>query len=172
MKTYGVIYEDKKELISIVLDDEGNPRLDTLKPHDAGDGWEPPTIIPLVKLPEPEYNSDTEFIEPDIVWFEDRVERQWRVLFLPQSVINAHQREAIKAQMQAEWESLPAWIRGPFADKRNAAVEMLKIGDDEAAIAIIQYAEPPHGYTAEQLAIFEGVRNTLISEMSALPKVI
>jgi hypothetical protein len=73
MKTYGVIFADgRKELISIVLDDEGNPRLDTLAPYPTPEDWVEPTIIPLVKIEKPEGDW-----KPVVAWFEDRVERQW-----------------------------------------------------------------------------------------------
>jgi hypothetical protein len=74
MKTYGVLFADgRKELISIVLDDEGNPRMDTLAPYPTPEDWVEPTIIPLVKIDKPESGE----WNPLVVWFEDRVERQW-----------------------------------------------------------------------------------------------
>ena len=74
MKIYGAIYPDgRKELVSIVLDDEGNPRIDTIRPYPVPEDWVDPTIIPLVKIDKPEEGNWT----PIIVWFEDRVERQW-----------------------------------------------------------------------------------------------
>jgi hypothetical protein len=74
MKTYGVVFADgRKELISIVLDDEGNPRMDTLAPYPTPEDWVEPTIIPLVKIDKPESGD----WNPVVVWFEDRVERQW-----------------------------------------------------------------------------------------------
>ena len=77
MKTYGVIFDDgRKELISIVLDDNGNPRVDTLAPYPNNDGWKEPKIVPLIKLEKPEQGEWS----PVIVWFEDRVERQWETV--------------------------------------------------------------------------------------------
>lgn len=74
MKTFGLIWPNgEKELRSIVLDDEGNPRIDTLQPNPMTDDWQAPQIIPLVKLPQPEQGA----WEPNVVWFDDRVERQW-----------------------------------------------------------------------------------------------
>lgn len=74
MKTYGAIYQDgRKELVSIVLDDDGNPRIDTIRPYPVPEDWVDPTIIQLVKIDKPEEGNWT----PIIVWFEDRVERQW-----------------------------------------------------------------------------------------------
>ena len=74
MKTYGAIYQDgRKELVSIVLDDDGNPRVDTIRPYPVPEDWVDPAIIPLVKIDKPEEGNWT----PIIVWFEDRVERQW-----------------------------------------------------------------------------------------------
>lgn len=74
MKTYGLIWPNgEKELRSIALDDEGSPRIDTLQPNPMTDDWQAPQIIPLVKLPQPDQGT----WEPNVVWFDDRVERQW-----------------------------------------------------------------------------------------------
>lgn len=74
MKTYGLIYPDgRQELASIVLDDQGEPRLDTLAPYPKPDDWVDPQIIPLVKIEKPEEGEWTD----TLVWFDDRVERQW-----------------------------------------------------------------------------------------------
>jgi hypothetical protein len=76
MKTYGAIYANgNKELVSIVLDDEGNPRMDTLAPYPTPEDWVEPTIIPVVKIEKPEGDW-----KPVVVWFEDRVERQWETV--------------------------------------------------------------------------------------------
>lgn len=76
MKTYGVIYADgRKELVSIVLDEEGNPRMDTLAPYPTPEDWVEPTIVPLVKIEKPVGEWG-----PVVVWFEDRVERQWEAI--------------------------------------------------------------------------------------------
>jgi hypothetical protein len=75
MKTYGVIYADnRKELVSIVLDENDEPRMDTLRPYPTPEDWVDPQILPLVKLDKPEEGE----WEPVVVWFEDRVERQWQ----------------------------------------------------------------------------------------------
>lgn len=74
MKTYGLIYPDgRQELASIVLDDQGEPRLDTIRPYPCPEDWVDPQIIPLVKLDKPEEGEWTD----TLVWFDDRVERQW-----------------------------------------------------------------------------------------------
>ena len=74
MKTYGVIYPDnRKELVSIVLDENDEPRMDTLAPYPTPDDWVEPQIIPLVKLPKPAEGHWQE----TLVWHDDRVERQW-----------------------------------------------------------------------------------------------
>lgn len=75
MKTFGAIFQDgRQELISIVLDDEGNPRIGTIAPYPRPDNWIDPTILPLVKIEKPEEGE----WEPVVVWFDDRVERQWK----------------------------------------------------------------------------------------------
>jgi hypothetical protein len=74
MKTYGAIYPDgRKELVSIVLDEEGNPRIDTIRPYPTPEDWVDPVIVPVVKIDKPAEGN----WNPVVVWFEDRVERQW-----------------------------------------------------------------------------------------------
>ena len=78
MKTFGLIFADgTRELSSVVLDDEGNPRIDTIRPYPVPDGWEDPCLVEVVKLEKPEEGE----WEPIVVWFENRVERQWKQIF-------------------------------------------------------------------------------------------
>jgi hypothetical protein len=60
MITVGLV--PSQQLVSLLTDDEGNWR-------DVPEGQ---TVVPLVKIPKPEGAW-----EPSVVWFEDRVERQW-----------------------------------------------------------------------------------------------
>lgn len=78
LKTYGLIFADgTKVLASVLLDDEGNPRIDTIRPYPLPDGWVDPTLIELVKVECPGNEAD---YEPFLVWFTARVERQWKQL--------------------------------------------------------------------------------------------
>jgi hypothetical protein len=52
-----------QQLVSLLTDSEGNWR-------DVPEGQ---TVVPLVKIPKPEQGA----WEPNVVWFADRVERQW-----------------------------------------------------------------------------------------------
>ncbi len=61
MITVGLV--PSQQLVSLLTDDEGNWR-------DVPDGE---SVVPLVKIPKPEQGS----WEPNVVWFADRVERQW-----------------------------------------------------------------------------------------------
>jgi hypothetical protein len=61
MFTVGLV--PSQQLVSLLTDDEGNWR-------DVPDGE---TVLPLVKIPKPETGA----WEPNVVWFADRVERQW-----------------------------------------------------------------------------------------------
>jgi hypothetical protein len=60
MFTVGLV--PSQQLVSLLTDGEGNWR-------DVPEGQ---TVVPLVKIPKPEGAW-----EPNVVWFEDRVERQW-----------------------------------------------------------------------------------------------
>lgn len=74
IKTYGLIFPNgNKELASVGLNEEGNPRIDTIRPYPVPEGWVDPTLVELVKIDQPEGDN----WQPILVWFEDRVERQW-----------------------------------------------------------------------------------------------
>lgn len=75
IKTYGLIFPNgNKELASVVLDEEGNPRIDTIRPYPVPEDWVDPILVELVKIEQP----GGENWQPVLVWFEDRVERQWK----------------------------------------------------------------------------------------------
>jgi hypothetical protein len=61
MFTVGLL--PSQQLVSLLTDDEGNWR-------DVPEGE---TVVPLVKIEKPEQGA----WEPNVVWFADRVERQW-----------------------------------------------------------------------------------------------
>jgi len=85
MKTYGLIWPDgHQELQTLPLDNEGNSDVESLRPRpelvevngeltQVVPEWQPPQVIPLIKVSKPE----TGYWSPKVVWFEDRVERQW-----------------------------------------------------------------------------------------------
>ena len=61
MFTVGLV--PSQQLVSLLTDDEGNWR-------DVPEGE---TVVPLVKIEKPAQGA----WEPNVVWFDDRVERQW-----------------------------------------------------------------------------------------------
>jgi len=79
----------------------------------------------------------------------------------------ADQQAAIDARAQGRsalyvaWQALPAYIRGPFREKFEVANTLLDEGDDEAAIAMIEYAEAPASYTLEQAAVFAATKTAM-----------
>lgn len=70
-------------------------------------------------------------------------------------------RAAGRAALRASWNALPAYIRGPFREKFQIANTFLDEGDDEAALAMIEYAEAPSNYTLEQIAVFVATKATM-----------
>jgi hypothetical protein len=58
-----------------VLDDEGNPRIDTIRHILYPEDWVDPTLVPLIKADPPGPESEWEsYLE----WFPDKVEVHWR----------------------------------------------------------------------------------------------
>jgi hypothetical protein len=70
-------------------------------------------------------------------------------------------RAAGRSALYAAWQALPAYIRGPFREKFEVANTLLDEGDDEAAIAMIEYAEAPTSYTAEQITVFAATKTAM-----------
>lgn len=65
--------------------------------------WETPTLIPLVKKDKPDYDILTEYVQPKLVWFNDRVERQWEILPIPEKdLLDRASAEAVKAAKEAQ----------------------------------------------------------------------
>lgn len=78
IRTYGLIFEDGTKILSSVgLDDEGNPRMDTIRPYPVPENWIDPRLVPLIKAdpPGPE-NEWMSYLE----WFADRVEVKWEAI--------------------------------------------------------------------------------------------
>lgn len=113
MKTFGI--KETQELTSLNLDEEGNPKLDMLKPREAPEDWVPPVIIPLVKLSKPTDYDGTKFYPvPKIVWYDDRVERDWELVAIPPGPVeDIVGNEAREAAQQAAALKL-AMLTAPF----------------------------------------------------------
>jgi hypothetical protein len=78
-------------------------------------------------------------------------------------------RSTARASLAEQWTTLPAWIRGPFGATYTAAVVLLDQADDAAAAALIEYAEPPSGYSLEQVQAFNLIRAELLASIESLP---
>jgi hypothetical protein len=108
LKTWG---DAKTQTILSVqtFDDTGLPDLDSLKPlrpEPNQPEWTPPTLVPLVKLPKPEL-AEGQKAEPKLVWFADRVERQWDVITKTAEEI-AKERKALYPE--AEMYQIHEWM--------------------------------------------------------------
>jgi len=82
------------------------------------------------------------------------------------SVVSARQaaidsRASGRSALYAEWQALPAYIRGPFREKFEVANKLLDELDDEAAIAMIDYAEAPESFTADQILVFQATKTAM-----------
>lgn len=89
MKTLGAIYSDQsRDIVSVLLNDSGEPRMETVPPYERPEGYVDPILLPLIKKEAPVYNQFTEKVEPIIKWFQDRVERDWQILPLtPEEIV-------------------------------------------------------------------------------------
>lgn len=82
-----------------------------------------------------------------------------------ESLAAAQQQASLRrsklAQLRADWKAFPDFIRGPFRDKFEAASRLLDEGDDAAAMALIEYAEAPASFDADQISTFATVKASM-----------
>lgn len=110
MKTFGIV--STQELITLNLDENGNPIFD--RPPHADDDWMPPAVVPLIKLPQPTI-SHTQKVEPILQWFDDRVERQWKIIDL--------EGEELAAAIRKTWLNVQAFM-AEFTMQEKAAIAL------------------------------------------------
>jgi hypothetical protein len=78
-------------------------------------------------------------------------------------------RALARVALREQWDSLPAWIRGPYQHQFAAANALLDAGQDDAAAALIQYADVPTAFDLEQIEVFSRVRDEMLAALEALP---
>lgn len=91
---------------------------------------------------------------------------QWEAELIAKEAADA--RKAKRAAMAAQLAAVPAWITGPFGHLFERASACLDDGKDDAAAAIIQYAESPSAYSEEQRATFIQVRDAFAASLASL----
>lgn len=125
MITFGMLPE--KELRSIQILEDGEPDFASIKPSIA---------IPLVKHAKPP-DTSTHTHEPVLVWFDDRVERDWQIREITieeKAKSLAANLPIARAGMSGLIATLPVESRARFADARAGVEKLLDIGDLEAAL--------------------------------------
>lgn len=124
MKTYGLL--PSQTLASLTTDDNG----DFLPPLDEG-----VTAIPLVKVPAPEV-TPTQVANPVLVWFDDRVERQWVVT--ERTMTEAEIISARRASMAVAFDALPVAVQASFYTARMTAEAAMDRNRFDIARALIE----------------------------------
>lgn len=76
-----------------------------------------------------------------------------------------------RAALRDAWMALPPFIRGPFDSHFRQVERLLDEGEREAARAVVEYAEPPEGYSEVQKTTFATVQLQMLAGIDALPNV-
>lgn len=120
----------------------------------AGDGGSVPTMAEIESMrPAAQAQADADLVKAE-------AEKQ-----------KAAQRTAARHNLRQQWNALPDFIRGPFRDKFEAANRLLDEGDDAAAITLIEYADIPSSFTAEQTTFALQVKTLMIEGVEGLTAV-
>ena len=88
----------------------------------------------------------------------------------PEAQDSAVTRSATRTALRAQWDSLPAWINGPYRPLFDAANLLLDEGADEAAFEMIDVVEPTAKIAndPEKSAIFAAVKTQFLSVIKSL----
>lgn len=85
--------------------------------------WVPPSVVPLIKLPAPSVASG-HVAEPTLVWYADRVERDWSVRAMTEEE-QAEASRKIWADSSAFWDALTSVERSAVATSTHPTVKEL-----------------------------------------------
>jgi hypothetical protein len=78
-------------------------------------------------------------------------------------------RAAARSALRQQWDSLPPFIRGAYRPEFAAVNEMLDEGDDEAAAALIEFADAKSGFSPEQQVLFDGLKGQFAQAIRSIP---
>jgi hypothetical protein len=100
----------------------------------------------------------------------DEIEAQRAATEQALSAVETTARERYEnlSNLRNQWRGLPDFIRGPFRDKFEAASRLLDEGDDEAAVALIEYCEPPVSFSEDQIETFSTIKTEIKSAIQSL----
>jgi len=119
MKTFGII--DTQELVSLAVDEREQPIYP--RPSDAGEDWEQPRLVPLVKLPMHAITAKQK-AQPKLVWHEDRVERDWDIIDKTQAEIAADSRK-IWPDKSKFWEEFTPTEKAAILTSEHSGIKVL-----------------------------------------------
>lgn len=89
----------------------------------------------------------------------------------PQCVIDHAAREAERQALRDTWDGLAAvhpYITGPFQYALDEVNLLLDQNRDAEAQAVVEFADPPSGYDAAQLATFDAVKAQMLAGLQGL----
>jgi hypothetical protein len=119
MKTFGNI--ETQELISLAVDERDQPIYS--RPNNAGEDWEQPKLVPLVKLPMPAITAKQK-AQPKLVWHDDRVERDWDIIDKTQAEIAADSRK-IWADKSKFWNEFTPTEKAAILTSEHGGIKVL-----------------------------------------------
>jgi len=111
---------DTMTLVTLPVDELGTPNLEVLRDTSQPE-WVPPVVVPLLKIEAPVVDLDAYVPVPNVVWYADRVERQWSLRALTQV-------ESARRVLKNGFRVMPENFVIPFNDKdRNQFAQMLNL---------------------------------------------
>jgi hypothetical protein len=110
-KQFGI--SEAQQLVTLPVDDSGTPDVDCLAPHPRPDDWIAPAVVPLVKLPKPD-DTLTHYSEPKLVWYDDRVERDWELIKIPEATLEQQKSDAARAAIKSAASSKRKLLYAPY----------------------------------------------------------
>lgn len=150
-KQFGILPD--KFLATLNVKDDGTPEIPKFKIYNQ-DGTEKDTTntvwsaIPLVKTPAPPVNAN-QTAQPKLVWFADRVERQWTIVAKQPTL------EERRAAMAEILNNLPLSTQASLWQTRISVEQALDRGRVDIAKQIVLDTQVTSDLTATKQAILD-----------------
>lgn len=149
-------------------------------PEEGGLPHRQANLLCLEEIHEPQPQAGSDFdplthravrLDPVDDFVAETTTYGWVIEELSDIEKTAKARETQREELRVSWDALDPYLRGPYRPLFDSANKLLDEGDDEAAVEMIDSAEPTAKIAGDPTmqATFDAVKATFKEAIEALP---